>query len=101
MSKTKFTPGPWTVGDASECGYYVWDPQGERIVAEAYPDYNQDFEANAALIAAAPEMLEALELMLESFGIMRAAGVNVLGFDSAVEARVKAHNAIAKARGES
>jgi hypothetical protein len=54
--KNKFTPGPWVYGDASENGQYIWDPKGERIVAEAYPDWDQDFEANAHLIAAAPEM---------------------------------------------
>lgn len=71
MSKTNFTKGPWVYGDASDNGQYVWDPKGERIVAEAYPDEHQDFEANAHLIAAAPEMYEAIEQTLveiEFFG---------------------------------
>ena len=60
-NKPTYTSGPWEVGDDSVTGRYVYDPKGERIVAEAYPDEHQDYEANARLIAAAPEMLEALE----------------------------------------
>ena len=60
MSKAKYTPGPWFVDESSTHGQYVSkrDGNGAFIVAETYPDENQDFEANAALIAAAPEMLE-------------------------------------------
>lgn len=59
-----------------------------------------DSQKQADLMAAAPEMLKALEEMLNAFGVMRSQGVNVLGFKEAVEARIKAHNAIKKAKGE-
>jgi len=58
-------------------------------------------EANTRLLMAAPEMLEALEAMLDAFGILRQGGVNVLAVPEAVKARELAHAAIKKARGES
>jgi len=51
---TQHTPGPWT----ETRGHYIDAPNGTRI-AEVYnwaPSYSQ----NARLIAAAPELLEAL-----------------------------------------
>lgn len=60
------TPGPWSLivddaGDGSEIyGFDVSAPNGRGI---AYYDANDDpeTEANARLIAAAPELLEALK----------------------------------------
>lgn len=66
METTKHTPGPWK----PENGYSVWatdkDGMEKRV---AYMDRNHmdlkggEPEANAHLIAAAPDMLEALEVM--------------------------------------
>lgn len=64
---SKHTPGPWVVGDYSDFGQYIWDPKVQRIVAETYPDEHQDFEANACLIAAAPELLEIAKLILKEW----------------------------------
>jgi hypothetical protein len=95
----KHTPGPWAVefnwkmvatvaGGAN--GYELFDVRGDV----------PDFQKNARLIAAAPELLEALEELL-SIGSV---------FISAIEANdpsvdfenweAKARAAIAKARGE-
>lgn len=62
MSETKFTPGPWTT--------HAEDLRGGRYYVVAMPtdeswdsiDLREDEngEANAALIAAAPELYEAL-----------------------------------------
>ncbi len=62
----KHTPGPWIVSDSSE-GLCITMEHGVRI-AELYgvPSGRapETPEANARLIAAAPELLEALRLML-------------------------------------
>lgn len=68
----KHTPGPWTASHrktqkpgASICGVF-WDSNADWskwdwvIVAEGRDDWTNDVEANARLIAAAPELLEAL-----------------------------------------
>jgi hypothetical protein len=62
MSEQKHTPGPWRKGGVS--GGAVWF--GEKMVAAVYgddPDCKADerMQANARLIAAAPDLLSALE----------------------------------------
>ena len=65
MSDTKHTPGPWM-----ESSFEVWSPlNGKRfgkVVANLRRAEAPDDEAraNAHLIAAAPELLEALEAVL-------------------------------------
>lgn len=57
------TPGPWTVDDDTN---YIRDSRG-FVVADlpsCGPNFDTPREANARLIAAAPEMLEALKALL-------------------------------------
>lgn len=98
------TPGPWQ-----------WDPPDEEIhygmiihehdlgtidiaIVEPGPlgDETQ-WEANATLIAAAPELLEALDALLRHHQTAAFAAHDIP--DRGPEAR-RAHTAIAKARGE-
>ena len=76
MSESKHTPGPWSIGNlASYDGYTgqpyrnVWARQGEAatVIARAIRRHGEtnDVDANAALIAAAPELLEALEEIMK------------------------------------
>lgn len=65
MSNTKFTPGPWALEKRkSGCKNLIGD--GKMLCAEFTryltdsPNYI-DADANAALIAAAPELYEALD----------------------------------------
>lgn len=64
---TKHTPGPWEVGPVDDTVVTHVGADGVRlVVAEIDGDYNQPetwpiMEANARLIAAAPELLEALD----------------------------------------
>lgn len=55
---TKHTPGPWHLSAAKDC---IWHQDHGRICTP--PNHAQvwNWEPNARLIAAAPELLEALE----------------------------------------
>jgi hypothetical protein len=78
MSETKFTPGPWVKYDDDT----VLDLEGETI-AEVF-----SVEADTDLIAAAPDLYEALEHVLKgSLSLPRFA-------------KDEAIRALAKARGE-
>ena len=56
---TKHTPGPWEINE-SQRGTFIYQDRTENCIAEVYADVNEDQQANARLIAAAPEFLEAL-----------------------------------------
>ena len=102
----KHTPGPWVVGSHDFLDQWVCidAPSGDHDldykswegVAMAYGCEDSPFKglekakANAMLIAAAPELLEALESVLE----------NCLDSDGLAAAYEKARAAIAKAKGE-
>ena len=53
--KDKHTPGPWKVD-----GTYIYEVEQDKILAEVetYNNNELPYEANARLIAAAPEMYE-------------------------------------------
>jgi hypothetical protein len=63
------TPGPWKAllyaesvyVTAADCHIYSIDGKGKRY----HPDTIKEWHANARLIAAAPEMLEALAFFLD------------------------------------
>lgn len=63
----KHTPGPWHI-------FYIPDGRPHQIEAETKPAigsiyvHNPDCQANAHLIAAAPDMLEALEESAQWWG---------------------------------
>lgn len=59
---TQHTPGPWNIGTKN--GARVWSENGETLIADANASESLRKEikkANARLIAAAPDLLEALE----------------------------------------
>ena len=58
---TQFTPGPWTVGKSEISGKLYVDCGGSLPVIVVVDQYHQAHEANAQLIAAAPDMLKELE----------------------------------------
>ena len=97
MSETKHTPGPWVVKSARS-GFYV-ESQFDVIV-ESLDEYGRygaiDDEANARLIAAAPELLEALSCLTAVVGLTPIKG----NLDALQEAYDMARAAIAKAKGE-
>lgn len=94
----EFTPGPWRSGDHS---HEVYDPHsGETICTMGNTAFPSIFpEANACLIAAAPELLEALKGLLEHCAMVHkywGDNSNQKQADSAID---KARAAIAKAEG--
>lgn len=80
MADTRFTPGPWSVEDPMDCELSIVEankPTHEwRFIAGcSLPDGDDDqaftgreVYANAHLIAAAPELYEALERLLPCVG---------------------------------
>lgn len=66
----KHTPGPWTVTENPEAykAPIIFGPEDDDLVCCMYGGQWQVVEANAQLIAAAPELLEALELLSETDG---------------------------------
>lgn len=110
MTTSQHTPGPWRViidddgnplsgrpgvfaSDELDCGIVHWDGFVQEYWRSARGD--KEIHANARLIAAAPELLAALEAVLDSSG---ARGTyHALRYADAVEA---AEAAALKAKGE-
>lgn len=82
MSAAKHTPGPWTFSRSDQFGdarFYVAQADGApytphysdvaTLIAETVPSERVSIqEANARLIAAAPELLEALKDLMAMYG---------------------------------
>lgn len=94
------TPGPWTVVDNSWETSTVYSHDGHGVIAECPIDSSVDEltqdhleavkEANARLIAVAPELLEALQVMVADFGDYPASERPCRAFDLARAAIAKA-----------
>jgi hypothetical protein len=63
---SKHTPGPWTFDNGIEFICTDTSPYGEWAVAKVNI-VRAEAKANARLIAAAPELLDALKLMRDAF----------------------------------
>ena len=88
---SKFTPGPWQINGSH---IYTADPERALLAqvfnpGERVSDY--PLVENARLIAAAPELYEALERIVENNNT-----ISVIQYDD----RLRARAALAKARGE-
>ena len=68
MKEAMFTPGPWTVGGKFGTRVLV----GENVLSDMWnipgPGGVDEGKANAHLIAAAPDMYEALEAAILEYG---------------------------------
>lgn len=110
MSDTKFTPGPWCAcqkrtihgdGITIDADYSIsamqnkipWYGLATVITSTEGGDRDEEGEANAHLIAAAPDMYEALESFVDFFSCVK-------DTKSVPEIWESAKNALAKARGE-
>ena len=103
----KHTPGPWEATDFRSGNWKIWDVvTGHTKYRNAIcvvsapktaqtPEVLKEFEANARLIAAAPEIKEALEALIDSLETARP--------DGGVSASISKARAVLdrlKARGE-
>ena len=64
--KTSHTPGPWEVFD-SHSGIYILDSAEQAAVCKL--EWCLEAEANARLIASAPELLSVLKRLCSKFGV--------------------------------
>lgn len=88
MSAAQFTPGPWNVGRQRKIYAGVETPIAQSIAVDG--DYPAA-KANAHLIAAAPDLYEALKRLLDDQACLRTTG--------ATHFEQNAFSALAKARG--
>ena len=101
---SKHTPGPWEqVADSiksrtADCVVVRLPAQTDRVGDES-PEQIERWDADARLIAAAPELLEALEQIVEVNGPGRIYKLNELGMLVSTMLSI-ARAAIAKAKGE-
>ena len=68
---SKHTPGPWSVAETRH-GYdtVIRGPKSEPIALALIGGYSKkEGGANSLLVAAAPELLEALEDLVSEFGV--------------------------------
>ena len=100
--KSKHTPGPWSVNDIypHQVGAYLQGKPG-RFVCETINHaagnccHTEEDRSNARLIAAAPELLAALELALTTLS-----SVACNESDEIDNVKTEIANAINKAKGE-
>lgn len=91
MSETKHTPGPWMVKHAGSADE-IWSDRGMVAEVSLYPHGGQIAGANSRLVAAAPELLEALDMLADAVESDR--------YELSLERATRARAAIAKAKGE-
>ncbi len=88
---SQHTPGPWRYDSGK-----IWTPRG-WWVANVYEDMEEDIKgANGLLLAAAPDLLEALMMAVSALGRSDYIQMDGDSFDVIEVSRA----AIAKARGE-
>ena len=91
VSKSKHTPGPWNVYQPYKYEIHIRHGNDVKSIATIGSLWHVDFEANARLVASAPELLEACK---DGLSIAYESG---LDDSDGVVKRMKA--AIAKAEG--
>lgn len=73
MNESKFTSGPWSVGNSGEGLWWVAGPNhNENVICDIVPrgnlnDPNGEDLANARLIAAAPALYDTLSKVRDTF----------------------------------
>jgi hypothetical protein len=100
MSESKHAKGPWTVGaefDGEHGQFSILDGDGSECatVTAWIGKHRPEAEANARLVAAAPELLASLILLRDADDMGKPDGHNFMG----PELRAATDAAIAKAEG--
>lgn len=86
---SKHADGPWGIARSETGPWAIFGANGNWIATTTKKQFPNEDEANARLIAAAPELLEALEGVIEYTALL----------DDVTQAAIR--SAIAKALGES
>ena len=97
MTDKKWTPGPWRVSDDGGFGFAVHsvDPTWDTVCECNY------YDGNAHLIAAAPDLYDALEKCVEELESQLHDGFDGVWHESDFEKELSLYRAaLAKARGE-
>lgn len=83
-AKAEYTPGPWRVERKAEkrAQTVIRGGNGRGAVARLVRQGNSHDDANARLIAAAPELLEQLNNCLAYFNLMQKQGTNYVPTDN-------------------
>lgn len=102
MSEAKHTPGPWAVYDGKDVDFPGIEAQNGTVVIFGATRQGDDggvrgLPGNANLIAAAPELLEALQAIIQRENDFNRWGQGTLIGDSVAD---NARRAIAKATGQ-
>jgi len=101
---SKHTPGPWEYQEQSDAYTHIVRGPDNLFICQLAQTTSSEIEANARLIAAAPELLEALNGYMSAVDQMNLAmddGINVHGAISAITGWAEmASAAIAKATGK-
>ena len=108
---SKHSPGPWAIeyDEVDEDWRIVSEPRNGYVTVISYYEHDEDdtpenlatveeVKANASLIAAAPELLEALEMALDE--LMAAGFSDYIYGPSPSDALILGAKVIAKAKGE-
>lgn len=98
MSNSKHTPGPWTIGGTIARRHCI--RSAEQLVAKSHGATELETEANASLISAAPELLEAVATI---YSLANLQPLLETKYSKALvhDIMKQMQGAIAKARGES
>lgn len=106
MPKTKFTPGPWSV-KPTDTTFNVENDKGTQVVRTSWHDRiftvypsKAEAHANVTLIAAAPDMLDALRQAEDALDALRR-GYGAVVSGLCYPALNSVRDAIAKAEGRS
>jgi hypothetical protein len=95
--KVGHTPGPWYAALGPQGGYVISDETNHFGLCQraSWPSRVEESEANAHLIASAPDLVAALEWIANNY-----ANQEINHVDFRVEAKRLADAAISKSRGE-
>ena len=95
MSKPEFTPGPWEVNKRIMYSHEIKSSLTRELLADVFLVQHGDYEKNASLISAAPDMYEACKLMIDALGKLSGG----LPDSTFTEPYFKMRNALTKAQG--
>lgn len=90
MSEGERSPGPWRAGDGGK----IWGADGIRVCT-----LYRKLPANARLIAAAPELVEALEALVAGVGELACASSRQCNTTAADVAAERAEALLARVKG--